>query len=429
MTSVARSEGRIRGAARMVTLVATSVLLAACSGLPRRPAPTYWYSTAVPAGFPDTVRAADRPEDIDSRSPQVMRRIIEAAHGGPVNVLALSGGGAGSAFGAGALVGWSHRGTRPDFEIVTGVSAGALIAPFAFLGQGWDAQLEEAFSGTRTAHLLQRRWVVSWLRSSLYRGEPLVELVDYYVTDELLAAIAKRAAAGGILLVATTDLDKQRTVIWNLGVVAAIGGERGRRLFRDVIVASASIPGVFPPVLIRVEESGAQFDELHVDGGTTTPLFIAPEILNVLPDRLTELRGANIYAIVNGQLGVPTETVDSGTLAVVKRSVAAVLQSNSRLAIEVTSALAQQNGMHLLLTAIPNGFPYRGPLDMAPTNMKALFDFGTACAASDQLWGSPIEVLQAADDDPARVSGVTTRCPAPAASLVASAARRESAAP
>jgi Patatin-like phospholipase len=429
MIPAARSEGRIRGAALIVALAAISVLLAACGGLPRRPAPTYWYNTAVPAGFPGTVRAADRPEDIATRAPQLIQRVNEAAHGGPVNVLALSGGGAGSAFGAGALVGWSHRGTRPDFEIVTGVSAGALIAPFAFLGQAWDAQLGEAFSGARTAHLLQRRWVGSWLRSSLYRGEPLVELVDYYVTEELLAAIANKAAAGGILLVATTDLDKQRTVIWNLGVVASIGGERGRRLFRDVIVASASIPGVFPPVLIRVEESGEQFDELHVDGGTTTPLFIAPEIVNVLPDRLTELRGANVYVIVNGQLGVPTETVDSGTLAVVKRSVSAVLQSNSRLAIEVTSALAQQNGMQFFLTAIPNGFPYHGPLDMTPANMKALFDFGTTCAADDQLWGSPIEVLQAADEDPARVSGVTARCPAPPAALVASVTRRGSAAP
>jgi hypothetical protein len=420
MTSPARGERRSRGGAISVAFAVIAVLIAACSDLPRRPAPTYWYSTAVPAGFPDTVRAAENQGTLDVRAPQVVQRAVAAAHGGPVNVLALSGGGAGSAFGAGALVGWTRRGTRPEFQIVTGVSAGAMIAPFAFLGQGWDAQLEEAFSGTRTAHLLQRRWAVTWLHSSLYRGEPLVELVGHYVTDELLAAIAAKAAAGGILLVATTDLDTQRTVIWNLGVVASIGGERGRQLFRDIIVASASIPGVFPPVLIRVEESGEEFDELHVDGGTTAPLFIAPEIVNLQPDRLAELRGANIYAIVNGQLGVPAESIGGGTIAVVTRSVSAVLQSSSRLAIEVTSALAQRNGMHLFVTAIPNNFPYHGSLDTTPANMKALFDFGAACAVNDRLWGSPIEVLRAADGDPALLAG-SARCPAPAASLVVSA--------
>lgn len=418
MTRSAHNVGREPGRALVLALVSLGALLAACSGLPRRPAPTDWYSTAVPAGFPDTVRAAERPDSLGARAPQELRQVAAAAHGGPVNVLALSGGGAGSAFGAGALVGWTRRGTRPDFQIVTGVSAGAMLAPFAFLGDAWDAQLEEAFSGTRTAHLLQRRWAVAWLHSSLYRGEPLVELVDHYVTAELLAAVAQKAAAGGLLLVATTDLDTQRPVVWNLGIVASIGGERARQLFRDIIVASASIPGVFPPVLIRVTESGAEFDELHVDGGTTAPLFIAPEIVNLLPDRLAGLRGANVYAIVNGQLGVPVETVDRRTIAVVKRSVSAVLQSSSRLAIEVTAALAQQNGMHFELTAIPSSFPYRGPLDTTPATMKELFDFGTTCAASDRLWASPSEVLQAADAVPTSMAGARVACPAPASAFM-----------
>ena len=418
MTRSARGGRRTRDIATVVALAAIAGLLAACSELPRRPAPTYWNIAAVPAGFPDTVRAADRAETFDARAPQLVRRVVDAAGGRPVNVLALSGGGAGSAFGAGALVGWTRRGNRPDFQIVTGVSAGALLAPFAFLGEAWDGPLEEAFSGRRTAHLLQRRWALSWLHSSLYRGEPLVELVDHYVTDELLGAIARKAGDGGMLLVATTDLDQQRTVIWNLGVVASVGGERARRLFRDIIVASASIPGVFPPVLIRVEQSGEEFDELHVDGGTTAPIFIAPEIVNVVPDRLTPLRGANVYAIVNGQLGVPAETVASGTIAVVKRSVSAVLQSSSRLAVEVTEALTQRNGMHFLLTAIPSGYPYHGPLDTTPSAMRELFDFGTACAATGQLWRTASSLLLAADADPALKTGAGSACPAPAASLV-----------
>src|SRR5882762_10566466 len=168
----------------------------------------------------------------------------------------------GVAFGAGALVGWSRTGTRPDFQVVTGVSAGALLAPLAFLGPRWDATITDAFSGGRTQHLLQPRWIRALLGASVYRGEPLVKLVDHYVTDELLRAVAAESAKGRLLLVATTDLDHERTVIWDMGRIAAEGGARGRGLFRDVLVASASIPGVFPPVLIRVEESGIEFDEM-----------------------------------------------------------------------------------------------------------------------------------------------------------------------
>jgi hypothetical protein len=415
----------LRRIAILVAGLAIGALLASCGGTPRRPPPPVRYTNAVPVGFPETVRAPDRPATIDASAPQVIEGIIAAAHGGPINVLALSGGGAGSAFGAGALVGWTRRGTRPEFQIVTGVSAGALLAPFAFLGPAWDEQMTEAFSGARAANLLQRRWAGTWLGSSLYRGEPLVELIDRYVTDELLAAVAKQAATGRLLLVATTDLDKQRTVIWNLGVVAAQGGDRGRRLFRDVLVASASIPGVFPPVLIHVEDAGEPFDELHVDGATTSPLFIAPEIINLLPDRLTALRGANIYAIVNGQLGVPVKAVRIGTVPVFKRSVYAALQSSSRMAVEMAAALARQNGMQFALTEIPNDFPYNGLIDLTPSTMKALFDFGVRCSHDDELWMSPIEALERADETRRVVTGVPMRCPARADAIVMASDRSD----
>jgi len=197
------------------------------------------------------------------------------------------------------------------------VSAGALLAPFAFLGERWDPTVTDAFSGGRTRHLLQSQWSGALFGKSVYQGKPLVELVDHYVTLQLLQAIAEERTKGRLLLVATTDLDEQRTVIWDLGRIAAEGGQRGRRLFRDVLVASASIPGVFPPVLIRVEDAGVQFDEMHVDGGTTASLFIAPEIAAVSPERIENLRGAKVFAIVNGQLHGNALTTPVRTISIV----------------------------------------------------------------------------------------------------------------
>jgi len=173
-----------------------------------------------------------------------------------INILALSGGGADGAFGAGALVGLTNAGARPQFSIVTGVSAGALLAPYAFLGPEWDKQLTDAYTSGRAEHLLQPRGLGVIFDSSVYRGRPLEELVDHFLSDELIQAVAREAASGRLLLVATTNVDTGETVIWDLGSIAMNGGPSSKALFRDVLVASASVPGMFPPVIIRVQDTG-----------------------------------------------------------------------------------------------------------------------------------------------------------------------------
>lgn len=388
--------------------------LMGCSAVARRDAPPLSYRDAVPAGFSeDVMYVDDRREDTEARSMPVLWDMRPAVVNSPINVLALSGGGSGVAFGAGAIVGWTRAGTRPEFQIVTGVSAGALLAAYAFLGPSWDAAITEEFSGARTRHLLQSRWIGALVGASVYRGEPLAELLDQCVTDRLLRAVAAESAKGRLLLVATTDLDRGRTVIWNLGRIAAVGGEPARRLFRDVLVASASIPGVFPPVLIRVQHSGVEFDEMHVDGGTTAPLFIAPEAAALAPERDSLLRGANVYVIVNGRLRGQPSTTRVRTVSIVRCGVDAVLDSRSRAAVEVAVSLSNQIGMTLQVTEIPDDYPFAGSLDVRPANMAALFDFGFRCASQQELWGSAARALAQRLQSATEQTGTPTECPAP----------------
>lgn len=308
-------------------------------------------------------------------------------------------------------MGWTRRGTRPQFHIVTGVSSGALIAPFAFLGPAWDARLADAFSGRRTESLLKFRWASAFFGGSIYRGEPLAALVDRFVTDEMLRAVAAEAATGRILLVATTDLDRAQTVVWNLGAIASRGGPEARALFRNVLLASASIPGLFPPVLIRVKGVGGEYDEMHVDGGTTGSLFVAPEIAAIVPDALDALEGANVYVLVNGQFGTIVQTTPLRTIPILKRSVTAGLESEARRAVEYASSLAQRYRMHVRVTDIPDDYPYRGPLDLEPSTMKSLFEFGADCAVADQLWATPLDVLERAERDEETGVGQPAHCP------------------
>jgi len=383
--------GRPRASICLVAIVA----LTGCAAIHREQAPEVMFNTTTPVGF-QSVRytngyASGDARAIASRFSETLRRRRAASMDGALNILALSGGGAGGAFGAGALVGLSRRGERPQLDIVTGVSAGALIAPFAFLGPTWDGQLADAFSGARTEHLLGSRGIGILFRPGIYGSEPLVDLVNHFVTDELIQAVAQQAAAGRLLLVATTDLDTQETVIWDMGKIAAHGGERARVLFRSVLVASASIPGVFPPIVIPVENAGVRYDEMHVDGDTTVPFFVAPARAYVRPFDANELKGTNIYVLVNGQLGGVPQTTPVDTISILSRSVSTTLIHLARANVLLTSEFARKYDMNFRFSSIPIAYPFRGPLDFHESSIRVLFNYGADCARKGRLWTTAVE--------------------------------------
>lgn len=369
------------------------LLLAGCASTPRRSAPAADTAALLP-GFPGGIRrVGESRHEFQVGATRLTGLARRAADGHALNVLVLSGGGAGGAYGAGALVGWTQRGTRPEFQIVTGVSAGALIAPLAFLGPNWDPQLTQAFSGMQTRHLLHRHWWGALFGASLYGGKPLAALVDRYVTSDLLRAVARESRKGRLLWVATTDLDSEQPVFWNLGLIAEQGGPAARALFRDVLIASASVPGIFPPVMIRVEQGGKTFDEMHVDGSAIESLFFIPDIAAVLPETIAPLRDGHLYVLVNGRVQTAQQTTPEQTLAIIRRTAMATLQGGTRAALEIAFSLAQRHGMDISVTDIPDAYPFGDPLAFDARGMRALFDYGQRCALADQLWSSPIDAL------------------------------------
>src|SRR5260370_34419692 len=258
-------------------------------------------------------------------SGDLARRIQAQKPGEPINILALSGGGAGGAFGAGAIGGLNHSGERPEFAVVTGVSAGALIAPYAFLGPAWDHQLMEMYTSGSGEHVLHSRGLGAIFGSSMYSGTPLKELVDRYATDSLIEAIAVEASKGRLLLVATTDVNTGEPVVWDLGAIAMNGGSDARTLFRDVLVASASVPGLFPPIIIRIPADGGQRNETHVDGGVTLPFFILPSPVDIPAESMDHARSAKLYVVIDGQLGEQPRAKRLRATAIMSRSVEAGL--------------------------------------------------------------------------------------------------------
>ncbi len=383
---------------RLAWLPLFALLLSGCGSFLRLEAPPPEATEALPVlGVPNARFWPDaRPEALRREVAEMARREQVAAAGRPLGtaeMLALSGGGDNGAFGAGMMVGWTASGTRPEFKVVTGISAGALIAPFAFLGPAYDAQLRDVFVGVApTDVLIIPRAVVAAF--SLLFGEavadtsPLTRLIARHANEDMLAAIAAEYAKGRMLLIGTTNLDMQRPVVWNIGAIAASGHPQALDMFRRILLASASIPGAFPPVLIEVEQDGRRFQEMHVDGGAAMQVFLYPAGVRLVPSE-TGVRAGRprmAHVIRNGRVDVEASSATRGTFSITRRAASTLLHYSGLGDIERIFLTTQRDGVGFRVAYIGSDFrvPRSQPFD--PDYMQALFDYGVAAGRSGARW-------------------------------------------
>jgi hypothetical protein len=323
---------------------------------------------------------------------KVMASKLSGARGRPlVEYLAISGGAGDGAFAAGLLAGWSRKGDRPQFEVVTGVSAGALTAPFAYLGPEYDGRLQQIWTKYETDDLATPQVLAGLFGADAFADSSgLADLIAKYVDRKLLDRIAEEYHKGRVLLVGTTNLDAQRPVIWNMGEIASNQHPYALELFRQVILASASVPGAFPPVHIKVRAGDRVLEEMHVDGGPTRQVFVAPAQLSLKTfDRLyprPPLR--RIYIVKNGKLTPEYEAVPSNTLAISARSVFTLTKSQSIGDINRIYAMAQRDGAEFRLASIPPSFNIPSTQIFDPYYMKALFQAGYKLGREGDPWTS-----------------------------------------
>ncbi|WP_443189706.1 patatin-like phospholipase family protein [Methylobacterium sp. Leaf99] len=306
----------------------------------------------------------------------------------PFAYLALSGGGGDGAYGAGILNGWTESGKRPEFSLVSGVSTGALIAPFAFVGPEYDAVLKDIYTSGVASTLVQSPSVANVLfGSGLFGDGRLRGLVRRYVTPELLAAVAVQHAKGRRLLVVTTNLDSQRAVIWNMGAIAANGGPTALDLFADVLTASASIPAVFPPQLLDVQAEGRAFQEMHVDGSVVTPVFTLPQSFLLRDGRFKAGAKSDIYVIINGRLEPEFDLAQNNTLSIVERAFTTASRARSRATMATTYAFTRANGIGFNLTYIDESAPNTTAAKGFDTGyMRGLYESGYAAGRTGTFW-------------------------------------------
>lgn len=376
-------------------------LLTGCSGLPRNPVPVEDINRAEIPGMPG-VRAwggqlnAAFQADLVASVQQEPAGVFPLDDGGyPIyHGLALSGGGSNGAFGAGILNGWTRAGTRPDFKVVTGISTGALIAPFAFLGPGYDQQLKTVYTTTRTGDILERLNIfrIIFQSEAFTRTTPLQQLIEMHFDTDFLHAVAETHNNGRRLYVGTTHMDAQTLVVWNMGAIANSGHPDALDLFQKVILASSSIPAAFPPVFIKAEVDGQRYDEMHTDGGTVTQVFFHGGTMDLSVAARTAGRTqrdgyrGTLYVIRNGKLGPEPEQVKRRLPEISGRAISTLIKFAAFNALNRIHGSTDAAHLDFRYASIPDDFEAKAGELFDPEEMKRLFELGYELGSTGSAW-------------------------------------------
>jgi hypothetical protein len=407
------SSRRISGVTAV--LVALTLVISSCTQkLVRNALPASLTEEAQPLGLENVRAWGDHvsKEQIDliltNRGAFLQRRFAKEFAAGitpRLYFLALSGGGQHGAFGAGVLRAWTESGTRPVFDAVSGISTGAIISTFAFLGSDYDDVLEEFYTTNSTEDLLIPT-IFSGITggTALSSTTPLRTQIAQYITPEILEQVAIEHRKGRLLFVGTTNLDVSRPVIWNMGAIAASGHPNALQLFRDVILASAAIPVAFPPVFINVEAGGATYDEMHVDGGATSQVsLVSPEVpIYLIDEQIGHKLDRAVYVIVNGRIVPPPKAVSPRVLKIGAAALSSLTYSGTVSDLYKIYAIAVREQMDVHFGWTPETFLVEPTEAFDPTYMRKLYDFGHDLEASGMLW-SNYPPYFAARDNPASV--------------------------
>jgi predicted acylesterase/phospholipase RssA len=346
-----------------------------------------WYDVKAEEAVQDVIR----PEDLFSFAKQARAARKPSVPVQRKSILIVTGGGCYGAYSAGVLCGWSETGARPTFDVVTGTSTGALLGCFAFLGSQYDADLRRAYTCTRNEDLYRmRKFPFNLISDSLADNTAMADLIENSITDERVKAVGQEYHKGRRFYVGTSDLDARRAVVWDITAIAARDNPGDRELIRKILLASASIPGFFPPVTIPVVVDGVRRCERHVDGVTSSSMYFAPPWVPPA-ERATLPAGwlydSDMYILVAGKLYADPSPVKDRTFSIISQAVSTLLYDQTRSDLHRMFLLSILTGMNYYESHIPQEMQVpKSATEFDPVEMTRMFEAGAAWAKCDRKW-------------------------------------------
>ncbi|QYJ89751.1 patatin-like phospholipase family protein [Shewanella halotolerans] len=315
--------------------------------------------------------------------------------GDRLNILALSGGGANGAFGAGIINGLYDSQQLQEYTIITGISAGSLIAPFVFVGGDEIPRLKEVMLGINDKMILGKHNLLNTLiKDAFTNGEQMFEFIEQVYTPEMIEQIALQHKAGRRLFIGTTHFDSEELVVWNLGRIAESHLPNKVHLIHQILAASSSIPGVFPPQFIAVDHDNQRLEELHVDGGLTVQMFF--EVVNIDYHKVNQALGLSsapqVHVIRNGMLKVPYSATEDKGVQLLRRSIASMTIQQAKGDLYRMLYFSEMTGLDLRFAYVDDEFDApKATKDMFDLEyMKALYQYGYDKVNSDELWSTEV---------------------------------------
>lgn len=328
------------------------------------------------------------------KSAQQLRKSYPELFNNPdssIDILAISGGGSKGAYGIGLLKGWSDSGDLPTFRLVTGISTGALIAPFAFIGGEYLDIVAKFYTNVSDNDIYRRKPFSKIIQSdSVASSLPLQRIIKENINKELLKKVAEEHKKGRRLFIGTTNLDAKRLVIWNMGHIAEIGDERALELFQKIMLASAALPVALPPVYFSVEANGKVYDEMHVDGGATVEVFFYGFILDIESGLKTagikDIPKVRLFIIRNSIIEQDYKPVKPRIIDIASKALSNLIGSQGVGDLYRIYTISQRDGFEFNLASLPPDYKYETKAQFDPVEMSMLYEMGYEAAKKGYSW-------------------------------------------
>ena len=317
----------------------------------------------------------------------------------PFDILTLTGGGSRGAFGTGLILGWTDKGNIPKFDIITGISTGAVMAPFIFLGEEELKKVEYFYTKMHTENVFVSTWSSFFGYGYIMNAKPLKKLFKKNFDKAFLDKVTQEHKKGRRLYIGTTNIDTGQLTVWDMGAIASSDREDKYQRFADIVYASSALPVYLPPQYMSVDVDGKDYYQMHIDGGIYAQVFMIGLLVNwgeVLEFDKSDNTDFNVtlYTVANRKYRQRDiyQPVEQAPFSIIEAYVLTEMDLLFDRSVYRLYKSCEKKGFKFRMASIPDKMPdvITVPTEFKPKEMIELFNIGYQLGKTDIPWKTEV---------------------------------------